>query len=453
MRVLKFGGTSVATAPRRSVLADVVSRAAEQTEVVVVTSALAGVTENLLRLIEGKASVSETLDDFERRHFEELARTEGGIADVLSRRRLRHQLQRLSALLPWNGEEATRHRILASGERLALPLILTALRRRGLAPEAMDGSELILTRGLSRNPEIDLVATEERLEERLQSGTASRISVVTGFVGRDHQGRTSTLGRGASDLTATLMGSLLGANEVEIWSDVPGVLSGPPNLVSEPITVPRLSYGEAAALAHFGAKVLHPLALAPAAEARVPVSIHNTLDPQATGTFISDGTTSPGIKAISLVPETHHFQIRLPWTRQRSSRLLADLEDLGIRPLLVTSEVSGHTISFVVQASEAEAVSTLETQWRNDGCDVSSQDDFTALALVGAEASSAVEAGLQRILAQQGLEALGLVRPGCLDRPGRRAIVALVEDSQGLRALRSLHDHLVRAPRSHAIAA
>lgn len=309
MRVLKFGGTSVADADRLRQVGSLVALAAVEDRPLVVVSALAGVTDALVGAVEraarGESTANTLVRPLAERHLTCLAEL-GGNGFLLPAReaierciaalgRTLGEVARTGACSP-----AARDEVLACGERLAVVLAAAALKARGLQALPVDAADLIVTDSGFGEAEVDPAATRARLAAWYSALPRHVIPVVTGFIGADGQGRTTTLGRGGSDYTASVIGAALGAERVEIWTDVDGVLSAPPGLVPEAATVPHLTFEEAAALAECGAKVLHHKTMSPVAEAGVPILVRNTLRPHGGSTRIDGRQTSDGrVKAVS----------------------------------------------------------------------------------------------------------------------------------------------------------
>ncbi|MEM9596548.1 MAG: aspartate kinase [Acidobacteriota bacterium] len=326
MRVLKFGGTSLADGERMADAAQRVEEARGDGPVVAVVSALAGVTDDLTRAAEHAAKggrrraqrrpprggsespgPEEVRSRLGLRHLlclEELgppADVKARTAALLHRRlvSLATDLQRLATAVA-QGESGRRERtavVLAAGERLAAPLFTAALAARGLDAEVVDTAELIVTEGPILDGRVIAAATRDAARQRLAVplGSATpRVQVVPGFVAADRQGRTTLLGRGGSDVTATALAAALDAHRVEIWTDVDGVMSADPKVNPGAALLPRLRWGEAAALAKAGAKVLHPRAVEPAAAARIPIQVRNSLRPDGPGTWIGDAGEDAG---------------------------------------------------------------------------------------------------------------------------------------------------------------
>lgn len=306
--ILKLGGTSLAGTSRLRRAAAIVRRAARHSPVVVVVSAMGGVTDPLLALVAaaeaGERRWPTLLADIERRHrkaMRDLSHSrewpEGWAA-------LRERLAALRDLVTTVGEERAcaaprRAMILAAGERLSAVLTAAALRATACRPQIVDATELIVTDSDFSAATVDHPATAAAVRRRLGAVSSDVVPVVTGFIGADREGRTTLLGRGGSDYTAALIGAALAARRVEIWTDVPGVLSAPPRWVPETVTVPRLSPAEATALARWGGEVLHPLTLAPLAASAIPVVVASSFDADAPATVVAGGAVNRRAVAIS----------------------------------------------------------------------------------------------------------------------------------------------------------
>lgn len=289
MRILKFGGTSVADSAAVRRVITLVDGARQRGEVAVVVSAMAGVTDTLLALMEGRTlAAREAVGELRRRHRQCLA--ELAPHDGLGRRQLEHRLERLRRRLGRVTAEGAlpplREKVLASGEQLSATLLAAALRAAGVAAAAVDARRFIATDSRFGDAEVDLALTRRLVQEQWRRFPRGLVPVVPGFFGCDPLGRVVTLGRGGSDTTATVLGAALGAERVEIFTDVDGVLSAPPQLVPEAEVVPSLTFDEALAIAAHGGKVLHHKAIAPCQEAGVEIAVRNTFRPHLAGTVI-----------------------------------------------------------------------------------------------------------------------------------------------------------------------
>jgi len=309
--VMKFGGTSVADAAAFENVAKIVSLEYNAAPVVVV-SAMSGVTDSLLNATSiaatsdaeqafaslenvfqrHEAAANELLSDPGRKEFlKQLRAASDEIAERL----------KLFAQKP-SQRKALQDALVSFGEILSSTLLAAVLTQREVKAQQVDARRCIITdeEHTSAAPLIteSLTHTQNELIPVLEDGI---VPVLGGFIGATRKGATTTLGRGGSDYTAALLGALIAAREIQIWTDVSGVLTADPRVVPNAYTVERLSYSEAAELAYFGAKVLHPKTIQPAIENSIPVRICNSRIPEAAGTLVGpQAETSPRtIKAIA----------------------------------------------------------------------------------------------------------------------------------------------------------
>ena len=309
--VMKFGGTSVADATAFEKVARIVEGEREAAPVVVV-SAMSGVTDNLLAATNiavetNAAEAIASLDNVFSRHHS-VARE---LLDHPTAHRLVQQLERafaqITELLNSLAQQPSRRKslqdaVVSFGETLSSTLLAEVLAQRGTSARQVDARRCVITDDeyTSAAPLMTetFAHTRSEIQPLLESGV---VPVLGGFIGANKEGATTTLGRGGSDYTAALFGAALGASEIQIWTDVTGVLTADPRVVPGAQTIERLSYSEAAELAYFGAKVLHPKTIQPAIENSIPVRICNSRAPQEAGTLVGpESETSPRtIKAIA----------------------------------------------------------------------------------------------------------------------------------------------------------
>jgi len=312
---MKFGGTSVGDASCIKRVAEIIRAASREINVVVVVSAMSGVTNKLLEAATNAESGDRTqvgaiLEGLRKQHS---AVASTLIRSTTGRKRIDRKVQALfqeaDALCQGTTllHELTlrvRDAIASLGERLSARLVAAVLTDSGLVSEAIDATEVIVTDSCYGGAEPLMDLTRERCTTRVhplvQQGI---IPVVTGFIGATAEGIVTTLGRNGSDYSATILGAALEADEVIIWSDVDGVLTVDPRLVPGVRRIPEISYREAAELAYFGAKVLHPKTLRPVIQSGTPIWICNTFAPERPGTKITR-TGSPngcGVKALTAI--------------------------------------------------------------------------------------------------------------------------------------------------------
>lgn len=288
LTVAKFGGTSMGNADAISKVADIVMDIKGKRAVVV--SATSGTTDALLALGASaleNAGWERELKELIERHDEILSGL--GLDLDLSAfwRNTRNLLEGISLM----GEisESASDRLVTGGERVSASILAALLRERGIESEMMDAHEFIFTDASFGDAHVDFEKTNEAVSREVGALLEEGITpVITGFTGQAPDGRYTTLGRGGSDYTVSIIGAALDASEVQVWTDVDGVFNTDPRLVKSALVLDRLSFNEAGELAYFGAKVLHPKTIKPAIEKNIPVRILNTFNPSAGGTLITN---------------------------------------------------------------------------------------------------------------------------------------------------------------------
>jgi aspartate kinase len=259
------------------------------------------------------------------------------------------------------------------GERLSAPLVAAALRECGVTAEAVEATDLIVTDGYHGAAEPAIDRTRERCEALLRPLLQRGIvPVVTGFIGATPDGVLTTLGRGGSDYSATILGAAVSADEIIIWTDVNGVLSADPRLVPEARTIPEISYREAAELAYFGAKVLHPKTLRAVIAAEIPVWIRNTFEPQNRGTKITPRGSgfTVGVKALTAIKDVSLIAVGGPGIvglPDVVGRTFSTTASVRANVLLISQSSSQNDICFIVSSSDAKrTVEALRQQFAQD---------------------------------------------------------------------------------------
>lgn len=368
-RIAKFGGTSVGSKESLAALASIVTA---DPPLATVVSALSGVTDRLIaaaKLAEARDGAwSKALGDLECRHDElatallasaslgeyrgYLSQTFGELNDVLKGVYLTQELS--LRVLDF---------VLGFGERLSAPLVAAWLSEKGLASTWIDARDLIVTdsnfgAALPRREE-----TEARIKARfaaLDALPARPHPVVTGFIASTAEGLSTTLGRGGSDYSASILGAALGVDEIEIWTDVDGIMTADPRKVSKAYPLARLSYQETMELAHFGAKVIHPPTILPAMREGIPISIRNTFNPAFPGTLITKDP-APGPRALKGVASIGRLCLLnlegggLVGVMGMASRLFGALARRRVNVILITQASSEHSICWAVAPGDALA--------------------------------------------------------------------------------------------------
>ena len=367
MNVLKFGGTSVANSESLSNVIDIIKK--NKTEnIVVVVSALGGITDLLLQMlslaIDGESNHKATIKKIEERHLEPIKRfiPLGRQSEVISF--LKAELNTLEALLEAVsilGEVTPKidARITSFGELFSSKIITEVLKAQSLDVVLKDSRTLIKTQQINKKEVVDYKTTAA-LTLPFFSELSHKIVLIPGFIASNSQGETTTLGRGGSDYTAAILSNILEVDKLEIWTDVSGMFTANPKLVSQAIPIPKLSYKEAMELSHFGAKVIYPPTLQPLIEKQIPIVIKNTFDAEAPGTVIdrkTSETLSPVVKGIShidnvaLITLEGSGMIGIPGF---SKRLFEALYERSINVIMITQASSEHSICLGVKAIDAE---------------------------------------------------------------------------------------------------
>jgi aspartate kinase len=323
LQVMKFGGTSVGDVECIRRAADIVVRAARETSVVVVVSAMSGVTNRLIdaarHAADGKASAVDDLSvSLREQHVaaaDVLVSNEADRAQlIVELERIINEVANLCQGISLLHELTPRaHATVSSiGERLSARLMAATLHESDLKASVVEATDVIVTDDQYLQAEPVMKDVRERAQAVLQPLIREDVTpVVTGFIGATAEGVLTTLGRGGSDYSATTLGAALDADEIVIWTDVDGVLTADPRLVPTARLLREISYNEAAELAYFGAKVLHPKTLRPVIESEIPVWIRNSFAPEKVGTRITTvgHPTEHGVRAITAIPNVSMITI------------------------------------------------------------------------------------------------------------------------------------------------
>jgi len=384
LRVMKFGGTSVGDAACIARVAQIVKDAAREGPIVAVVSAMSGVTNRLIeaatRLEAGEQAQADAIFATLRKQHE--AALAALISNPEDRRRLAARLESIFR----EGEELckgtallreltprTLDTVSSLGERLSAPMVAGALSEIGARSEAVESTELIVTDAShgGADPRMDRTreCSQRRLGPLLDRGV---IPVVTGFIGATEDGILTTLGRGGSDYSATILGAALDADEVIIWTDVDGVLTADPRLVPDARTIPEISYREASELAYFGAKVLHPKTLRAVSQAGIPVWIRNSFAPERTGTKITPKGRSNGggVKALTAIRDVALITVGGPGivgAPDVVGRTFSTTAQVHATILLISQSSSQNDICLIVAGSDAKrTVEALRKEFAQD---------------------------------------------------------------------------------------
>lgn len=397
MIVIKFGGTSVGAVDRLRTAISIVEERRDLRPVVVV-SALAGVTNQLVDASTRAASgeLQEALEivrDIRERHeavAHELVQQKGDYLDAFLRQLGRH-IDQISTILHGNAllREVTpraHDKIVAIGEKLSSVLFAYTMRLRMLPGIHVDSEEVVVTDECFGEAAPLMDATREMaartLLPELERG---HIPVMGGFIGRSQNGATTTLGRGGSDYSASIVGAAIGAEEIQIWTDVDGMLTSDPRVVPQAKIISLLSYEEAAELAYFGAKVLHPRTMVPAVDRSIPVRVLNTHNPSSPGTLITSAGDSEkrGPRAIAMkkdVTAIHVVANAMLGTSGFLAKMFEVFRALDVSvDLIATSEVS-----VTVTLDDERHAEALTSELEKYGT-VEVRENQTVIGIIGRE--------------------------------------------------------------------
>ncbi|HEY7405274.1 MAG TPA: aspartate kinase [Candidatus Angelobacter sp.] len=374
--IMKFGGTSVGDADRFRQCAEIVARGANKDRVVVVVSAVAGVTDLIFKTIDaarrGEAAATKThLQKFEAVHRELIeslfddarkSAAESFIGEVIEQ--LHNACQALSALRS-DISAQTADSLVALGERISAWVLAQFLQQSGSKAEFVRAEDVIVTDSNFGNAAPDLEETRKRCERvllpLLEHGV---VPIVAGYSGANAQEKTTTLGRGGSDYSATILGAAASADEVWIWTDVDGVLTADPRICPDATTLPEISFAEAIELAYYGAKVIHPKAAYPAADAGFPVWIKNSFRPEVAGTKITQAAkpvNSP-VKSVTSVKDATLITLvtrRDVHPVELWGRLFLRLGQEQTEVLFATQSSPEHALGVVLRRDDAARVLKL----------------------------------------------------------------------------------------------
>lgn len=368
MQVMKFGGTSVANSNAMAQVVDIVSKAVERDRTILVVSAIGGCTDTLIRIGNLASQRNEEyktlIDGLQDRHhaiIRELLPIEKHeesteVCDALfdSLRSIAQGVFLLGELSP-----ASLDAIQGFGELCSTKIIATKLASIGIATKWIDSREIIRTYRQGGKNVVDIQKTYSRINDTIEKNPITQLFVMPGFIASDKQGRTTTLGRGGSDYSASLFAVGCKARILEIWSDVPGMMTSNPKIVPTARSINHISYRAALELSHFGAKVIYPPTIQPVVAEGIPIYVKNTFDPEASGTLIEKNPPRSKEKLIGISNSDDIALLSLEGSGMVgipgfSSRLFETLSQNDINIILITQASSVHTMCIAVSEKDAD---------------------------------------------------------------------------------------------------
>ena len=411
--VMKFGGTSVGSVDALAKATQIIKNAREEyPRVVVIASAMAGVTDLLLKSasLAAQGNVDSLPDTESRLREKHFSAADALIKDEKLCEETKQEINALILLLinlcnaiAVLGEASPRalDAVASLGERMSVPLLSAVAQNAGIRAKAIESSEFIVTNSHFQNAHPDFETTTEITRRILNPFLDDGIVIITtGFIGATPEGVITTLGRGGSDYSAAIIGSVLPADEVWIWTDVDGVMTTDPRIAPEARTLPEISYSEIAELAYYGAKVLHPKTIRPVVEAGIGLRICNTFNPSHPGTRLTANSKSNGkpvngkvVKAVTAIRKQKLVTIEgrgMLGVPGVAARAFGAVASTGTSVPLITQASSEQSICFAVPSESASSVlesleNTFAYEIEEEDIDrVWSTDDVSIITVVGA---------------------------------------------------------------------
>jgi aspartokinase/homoserine dehydrogenase 1 len=457
MRVLKFGGSSVKDPESIRKVTSIIEQKSSSGENIcaVVFSAFRGVTDTLEdaagMAAAGDESYEKLIREVEERHISavksllDVSGQSGVLTDV------KMVLNELEDVL--NGVYLVRELtprtfdfVKGFGERFSAKIITAHLKEQGLTVEFLDTRTVIKTDDTFGTARVLHDESNRLIQKHFKEHEG--IQIATGFIASTRSGNSTTLGRGGSDYTAALIGAALGVDNIEIWTDIEGIMTADPTKVKRHFPIPRLSYEEAMELSHFGAKVVYPPTMQPAMKAGIPIIIKNTFKPEKEGTTISS-TSQEGaspIKGISSIDNITLITVRgsgMIGVTGVAARIFNSLASSGVNIILITQASSEHTVCLaVLPGQSATAKKAIEEEFRYEIRDeiideIKLEKDLSVVAIVGDDMrqTPGISGRLFQALGHNGINISAIAQGS-----SERNISVVVDRKNEAKALNTLHD-------------
>jgi bifunctional aspartokinase / homoserine dehydrogenase 1 len=457
MKVLKFGGSSIATPDRIRVVSRIVGE--RSLPCVVVVSAFQSVTDQLFKIAElaakGDSESWDLLGKLTSMHRDY-------VADLITDPRKKEEvIKDVDDILNELTEtctgifllhETTSHsldQVLSAGERLSSRIIHGFIGNSHYE----DSRSFIKTDAKAGNKAVDFNLTNELIRKTI--GNSCGLTIVPGFIASDTTGETKTLGRGGSDYTAAIIAAALNAEVLEIWTDVDGFMTADPRKVDKAYTIENLTYAEAMELSHFGAKVIYTPTLRPVYKARIPVLVKNTFKPESKGTLINGGDPGQGkspIKGISSIDHIDLLTIQGPamvGVTGTSARIFGALARSEVNVILITQASSEYSITFAVSPSDSRAASEALTSEfereiiQNNELKIEIEKNLSVIAIVGEKMKNTpgISATLFRSLGRNGINVVATAQGS-----SELNISVVIRNESLRKALNVIHDGFFLSP-------
>ena len=458
--VMKFGGTSVGTGANIQHVADLVTQNAKDYRVAVVVSALAGVTNSLIEVAcQAKKSDEKHIQAFTKNLLEKHLTA---ISTAITSKQVQKEatqitektigeLEKVLTGISYVGELTPKSRdyVVSFGERLSAPIVWGAIKDKKAETQCFTGKEAGIVTD-SNFGEADPLMNftthliRERLGPLLEKGV---IPVVTGFIAANQDGIVTTVGRGGSDYTATILGVALEVDEVWIWTDVDGIMTTDPKIVPAAKMLPQLSYQEAAEMAIFGAKAMHPRALGPVIKENIPVRIRSVFHPENLGTLITkepNAKVTEAVKAVAMIKDVAMLNVNGAGMVGAPGSYAKVFDVLGrnnINVMMISTAASEANISMIIKRGLlGRAISNLEIALLERGgivSEVTAEDDVAVIAVMGAsmKGTLGVASKIFSTVAKKGIN-IRMIAQGSSELN----ISFVVKEKDGVAVVRAIHE-------------
>jgi aspartokinase/homoserine dehydrogenase 1 len=458
MKILKFGGSSVGSSEKIVNVIKIISSALQKSKkIAIVFSAFQGVTDELIKISQlaslGDNKYQELFKSMEQRHIStakeliSVKKQSNILANIkLSLNELEdviHGVYLVKELSP-----RTMDFILSFGERLSAYIISNAINDKGIACEYLDSRELVKTDNNFGNAKVDFEITTKNIKNYFKNHNT--LQAITGFIGTTQNKETTTLGRGGSDYTAAIFGAALEASEIQIWTDVDGVMTADPRKVKNAFSLSHITYEEAMELSHFGAKVIHPPTIQPAFNKKIPITIKNTFKPDFKGTVISDKPNSNGftIKGLSSIDTISLIRVQgsgMIGVSGIAKRIFSALAQVKINVILISQASSEHSLCIAVLPQNAQlAKKSIEEEFRfeifeNLVNEPIIENNLSIVAVVGENMrnSPGISGKVFQALGRNGINVIAIAQGS-----SELNISTVISKDHESKALNALHDSL-----------
>lgn len=456
MKVLKFGGSSVGNPDRiKKVINIIIKTYNYDKEIIVVFSALQGVTDTLIQISEmatkGNREYIDKISELKKRHYQ-------AVKKLIPKEKQKKVNEKLKSILDelknvFNGiflikelSPKTLDYVMSFGERLSAYIISEAIIAREINAEFLDSRILVKTDDNFGYAKVNFELTNQNIVDYFRK--TKSIQIITGFIASTLNNETTTLGRGGSDYTAALFGAALDVKEIEIWTDVDGVLTADPRKVRKAFPIDQLTYEEAMEMSHFGAKVIHPPTMRPALDKKIPIRIKNTFNPDFIGTLINE-TKFPSkfpIKGITSVDKVSLLRIQgssMVGIPDSAKRIFNALATKDISVLLITLASSEYSLCLAVLPKFASiAKKVIEEEFRHEIIDalidpVIIEENLSIIAVVGENMRSqtGVAGKVFQALGKNGVNIIAIAQGS-----SELNISAVINKYDEAKALNAMHD-------------